>query len=137
MNFQEFLHCFYFRFMVAGQAYHIAVERSSSSAFCCRWIFRYTVDVDVDDDVVVVVVAVVVEGVVTDYTLHMTLHVQRQMVGAWETTITVATFERFRPCMFAIMAGQFITAGKSPLTTLPRAFVGFFAWKYSKNEKQY
>lgn len=80
MNFQEFLHCFYFRFMVAGQAYHIAVERSSSSAFCWRRVFLYIVDVD-DDDVVVVVV-VVVEGVVTNYTLHMALHVQRQMVGA-------------------------------------------------------
>lgn len=40
--------------------------------------------------------------------LHVTFHVQRQMIRAGEATITVAAFERFCARVLAIMTRQFI-----------------------------
>lgn len=58
--------------------------------------------------------------------LHVTFHMQRQMIGAREAAITVATFKRFGAGVLAIMTRQFVTARESPFAALPGAFIWFF-----------
>lgn len=49
------------------------------------------------------------------------------MVRAGETAFAMDALERFGACVFAVMAGQFIRTGETPLTPLPRALVRLFS----------
>jgi len=53
--------------------------------------------------------------------------VQRQMVGPGETSLAVATLERFGASVLAVMAGQLVRPGKAPAAADPLAFVRLFA----------
>ena len=52
-----------------------------------------------------------------------------QVVGAGETAFAVDALERLGACVFAVVTGQFVRAGESPLTALPRALVRFLTCK--------
>lgn len=49
----------------------------------------------------------------------MSLEMEGQVIGTRKASLTMNTFERFGAGMFAIVARQFIAAGKSPLAALP------------------
>ena len=51
--------------------------------------------------------------------LLMSFEMEGQVIGARETALAVNTFERFGAGVFPIVARQLVTAGESPLATLP------------------
>lgn len=53
--------------------------------------------------------------------------VQRQMVGPGETSLAMATLERFGASVLAVVAGQLVRSGKAPAAADPFAFVRLFA----------
>lgn len=60
--------------------------------------------------------------------LRVPFGVEREVVGAREAALAVAAAEGFRARVFAVMPGQLVRAGETPFATVPRTFVGFFAW---------
>ena len=55
-----------------------------------------------------------------------------QVIGARETALAVNTFERFGAGVFPIVARQLVTAGESPLATLPWTLVRLFTLRKIK-----
>ena len=59
----------------------------------------------------------------------VSLHVERQMVGSAEASVTLGTLEWFDPCVFPVMSRQLVRPSKAPLTALPRTPVRFLTCK--------
>ena len=57
----------------------------------------------------------------------MALHVQRQVVGTREGALAQTALERPVAGVFAVVARQFVRAGKLPAAALPRALVRLLA----------
>lgn len=53
-----------------------------------------------------------------------------QMIGSGETSLAVATLERFGACVFPVMPRKFVASGESPLAALPGAFVRLLTWNH-------
>lgn len=53
----------------------------------------------------------------------MSLHVQGEVIAAREAPVAVPALERLGPGVFAIVPGQLVRAGESPLAALPAALV--------------
>lgn len=63
--------------------------------------------------------------------LVVPLHVQCQVVGAGETAVAVATFERLCACVFPVVTGQLVRPREPPFASLPRALVWLLACKHN------
>ena len=59
----------------------------------------------------------------------VSLHVERQMVGSAEASVTLGTLEWFDPCVFPVMSRQLVRPSKAPLTALPRTPVRLLTCK--------
>ena len=57
----------------------------------------------------------------------MTLHVQRQVVAARESSLAQLALERSDARVFTIMTCELITSGKLPATTFPSTVVRLLA----------
>ena len=58
----------------------------------------------------------------------MSLHVQGQVVGPGEGSLTQVTLEGTVTSVFAEVAGQLVGASELPAATFPAAVVGFLTW---------
>jgi len=54
---------------------------------------------------------------------HVTLHVERQVIGPREAAIAVAALERLGTCVLAVVAGQLVAPRKPPFAAVPGALV--------------
>lgn len=63
--------------------------------------------------------------------LVVSLHMQRQMIGAGETPVAVAAFERLGASVFPVVTGQLVRPREPPLAALPRALVRLLACKHN------
>lgn len=61
--------------------------------------------------------------------LSMTFHVQSQVVGPREASITMAAFEGFGARVFPVVPGQLITSCESPLAAIPGTLVRLLTCK--------
>lgn len=59
---------------------------------------------------------------------QVTLHVQRQVIWSGKASFTNLTLERLSTGMFAVVSGQLVGPGKTPLAFGPMAAVWFFTW---------
>lgn len=62
--------------------------------------------------------------------------VQSQMIGPGETSLAMATLERFGASVLAVMAGQLVRPGKAPAAADPFTLVRLFAYKREKKRKK-
>lgn len=66
-------------------------------------------------------------------TLSVALHMQSQVVRTAEAPVAMTAFERFRPRVLAVVAGQLVAPGESPFASFPGAFVWLLPCKRDEN----
>ena len=77
----------------------------------------------------------IIASVATTHQMSLvSLHVQREVVGARERSLTDLTFERLVSGVFAVVASKFIGACKPPRTSLPRTLIRLLTWRQTINE---
>lgn len=62
------------------------------------------------------------------------LHVQSQVVGAWEAATAGDAFEGFGSGVFPVMSGELVRSGEAPIAVLPCTTVGLLTCKREEEE---